>query len=165
MEKVKAFTFTSTICACLEKHQPFLQQMIETIFIIKLYKKQTCMNCSLVLKCMWHFPLSYNSFSVACLLLASKESWDVYEGQLETSAAAAVSSLRLSSLCRNVWFSSSAASPNQRWILEQCGADPWWHASGIISALGGVWEWVLGWLHYGALFASEYWVSCLCWAV
>lgn len=46
----KAFILTSRICMCIDKHQLFLQQMIETVLMIKL-KKQMCMNCSLVLKC------------------------------------------------------------------------------------------------------------------
>lgn len=48
----------------------------------------------------------------------------------------ATSSLGLSPLFRNVWFFSSAASPNHHSVREQCGADPRWHSCGIVCSPG-----------------------------
>lgn len=80
--------------------------------------------------------------------LARGEPLGVVEGQLETSARAGHLLHWFSTLFRNVWFFSSAASPNHQSVREQCSADPRWHSGGIV--------WPPGWCVSLAALASSF---------
>lgn len=90
-------------------------------------------------QCIRHLPLSYNSCLVACLMSKPEESPGVSaraSWKPQPQPEWATSSLWLSSLFRNVWFFSSAASPIHHSVREQCSADPRWHSCGIVCSLG-----------------------------